>query len=76
MGRKTISDQLREAIKTCGKTRYQISQESGIDEAALSKFMNEKVGLSLPTIDKLCECIGAELVIGPGRVARSKKKGR
>jgi hypothetical protein len=64
MAKKLISDQLREAIERCGKTRYRIHKETGIAESQLSRFVNDAgVSLSLNNIDKLCECIGAELVL-------------
>ncbi len=63
MAKKLISDQLRDAIKRCGKTRYRISKETGIDEAQLSKFFNDAgTSLSLSSIDMVCGCIGVELV--------------
>ena len=77
MARKLISDQLRDAIERCGKTRYRISMESGVSQAQLSRFFNDpNVHLSLANIDKLCECIGAELVLRAEHVKpkRSTKK--
>jgi transcriptional regulator with XRE-family HTH domain len=64
MAKKRISKQLREAIERSGKTRYRIHKETGIAESQLSRFVNDpSVSLSLKNIDKLCECIGAELVL-------------
>jgi len=34
-----IMEQIREQIETCGKSRYQISKETGIDKAALCRIM-------------------------------------
>lgn len=59
----TISDQLRDAILRCGKTRYRICQETGLNEGVLSRFINTDAGLSMESVDKLCECIGARLVL-------------
>lgn len=53
-----FSEQLRDAIRRCGKSRYRIFQETGIAESTLSKFMNHKGGLSTPALDKLAQCIG------------------
>ena len=77
MTKKTVSDQLREAIERSGKTRYRIRNETGIAESQLSRFVNDpSVSLSLRNIDKLCECIGAELVLKAEHVKpkRSTKK--
>jgi hypothetical protein len=77
MGSKRLpfSEQLRRAIAQSDKTRYRISQETGISEAVLSRFMAEKVGLSMPTVDLLCDCLRLRLVAEgePGR--RQRKKG-
>ncbi len=35
----TIIETLRKEIKTCGKSRYQISKDTGIDNAALCRIM-------------------------------------
>jgi hypothetical protein len=61
--KKPISDQLRDAILRCGKTRYRICQETGLNEGVLSRFINTNAGLSMESVDKLCECIGARLVL-------------
>ena len=50
---KPISEQLRDAIRCAGVSRYRISQETGITEAALSRFVNGHAGLSLDSIDTL-----------------------
>jgi len=34
-----IVETLRKEIKTCGKSRYQISKDTGIDNAALCRIM-------------------------------------
>jgi transcriptional regulator with XRE-family HTH domain len=73
MAKKLISDQLREAIERSGKTRYQISLETGITQSQLSRFVNDPaVSLSLTNIDKLCGCIGAELVLTAEHAERKR----
>jgi hypothetical protein len=73
MAKNVISEQLREAIERSGKTRYRIHKEAGIAESQLSRFVNDpSVSLSLKNIDKLCECIGAELVLKAEHVERKR----
>ncbi len=67
---KKLSDQLRQAIAESGVTRYRISQATGVSEAVLSRFMNSKVGLSMATVDTICEYLELELV------ARQKSKAK
>jgi len=73
MKRKPIklTEQVRQAIETCGKTRYQISQDTGIDQATLCRFMGGKGGLSNPILDTLGEYLGLRIVADKP----SKKKG-
>jgi DNA-binding phage protein len=69
--RTKLSDQLRRAIKTSGKTRYRIWRETGIAQETLSRFVSGKGGLSIDGIDKLGECLGLNLV-----PHETKSKGR
>ena len=57
-----LSEQVRQAIDTCGRTRYQISQDTGIDQATLCRFMGGKGGLSNPIMDTLGEYLGLRIV--------------
>ncbi len=68
-----MTDQVREAIDDCGVTRYRISQETGISEAVLSRFLHKKVGLSMTTIDLVCGCL--KLRLAPENKP-PRKKGR
>jgi len=67
-----MSDQLRQAIDDCGETRYRIAKETGINEAALSKFYLGQRGLSMKALDALGEYL--QLTIKLGRKPRKKGK--
>ena len=69
-----LGDQIRQAIGDSGLTRYRIAQETGLSEAALSRFVNGVCGLSLDSIDKVGECLGLEITTGKRK--RRKSKGR
>ena len=56
-----LSDQIRQAVKKSGLSRYRICKLAGIDQGAMSKFMAAKVGLTLATLDRLGEVLGLEL---------------
>ncbi len=58
---KPLSEQLKAAILNAEVTRYRISQETGLTEAALSRFVNGVAGLSLDSIDKIGEYLGLEI---------------
>jgi plasmid maintenance system antidote protein VapI len=72
MAVKPFSEQLRQAVLHCGKTRYRISKETGITEAQLSRFVNGHADLALSTIDKLADCIGAR--VATKRTPTSKRR--
>ncbi len=73
--RTKLSDQLRHAIEGCGKSRYVISQDTGIDQATLSRFVNGTGGLSMPILDTLADYLDLDITIGSkARKPKSKKK--
>ena len=68
----TFTEQLQQAIEDSGLSRYRISQKSGVEQSALSRFLSGERGLSTSSLDKLAELLDLELVTrGP-----KKKKGR
>ena len=68
-----LSGQLRRAIEQSEMTRYEISKQTGIYQSVLSRFMHEQVGLSLESVDLICECLGLRLV---AEEKPKKRKGR
>ena len=59
-----IMKQLAKAIKKSGKTRYQISKDTGIDQAILCRIATGSGtgSCSIQTFEVLCEYLGLELV--------------
>jgi hypothetical protein len=70
-----FTEQLRAAVLNCSESRYQISKATGIAEGNLSKFVHGERGLSMESIDLICEYLGLRLV-GPKRKSKSNRKGR
>jgi transcriptional regulator with XRE-family HTH domain len=60
--RMTVSERIREAVETAEVTRYQIAQETGIEQSALTRFLSKERTLSMKAIDALAEYFGLELV--------------
>ena len=60
-GSDRLSDQLRWMIERSGVSRYQLWQQTGIDQAALSRFMAGKGGLSMESIDSLASVLRLRL---------------
>jgi transcriptional regulator with XRE-family HTH domain len=57
----TMTDVLKAAIAESGLTRYRIAKDTGIDEAALMRFMRGETSLRLDRADVLAEYLGLEL---------------
>lgn len=57
----TITTQLKTIIKTCGISRYELSRQTGVTQAALSRFVNHERGLTLASVDRLAKYLGIEL---------------
>lgn len=57
-----LSDQLRDAIRDCGRSRYKLAQETGISQATLSRLVNGKGGVSLEYLDKLGDALGLAII--------------
>jgi len=71
-----IMEQIRKHIESCGKSRYQISKETGIDKAALCRIMQGGSCLA-ETADILLKYFGIELVAKKSKKkTKSKKKAR
>jgi predicted XRE-type DNA-binding protein len=66
-----VLDQIREAIRTSGKSCYRISLDTGIAKDRLSKLMNKRNGLSIQSLEQLADYLGLEITIHP-----PKKKGK
>ena len=60
---KTISEQLRAAISRADVSRYRMSKDLDISQAALSRFVNGAMGLSLSTVDKITEYLELEVTV-------------
>jgi hypothetical protein len=60
---KPISEQVRHLIRTCGQTRYKISQATGIRQDVLSRFMSGESGLSMPILDRLGAYLELKIVM-------------
>ncbi len=56
-----ILELLRGKIETCGKSRYQICNETRIDKATLCRIMQGK-SCKVETADRLFEYFGLEVV--------------
>jgi DNA-binding phage protein len=71
--RLRFSDQLRRAVDQSGLSRYEICKRAGLDQSVMHRFMHERSGLSMATVDAICKTLGLELV---KRQSPGMKKGK
>lgn len=55
------ADRLRRAIKASGKTREQISRESGIDVSTISRLLGGKRRIRIDTVECLAPVLGVDV---------------
>ena len=60
--RKTIIQTILDTIKARKLSGYRISQETGISQGGLSRFLRGERMLSAEGIEKVCKYLGLELV--------------
>ncbi len=61
--KQRFSEQLRRAVRQSDLSRYRISKQTGIAQSVLSRFVNQGAGLSMESVDRLCECLGLSVVV-------------
>jgi len=75
---KKLTDQIRDAVDNCGKSRFLVANLSEIEQSQFSRFMAGTKGLSLDAIDRLAAVIEIQIVQIPNpkvESPRSRRKG-
>ena len=67
---KSMADRIRAAIERDGRTVYRLSQDSGVAQAVIGRFVHGERDLNLRTADRLCEALGLRLVADKRRKVR------
>ncbi len=57
----TLAEALRRAAKDSGLTAYRLAKDSGVDSAAVLRFLHQQRGLTLESAGKLAQLLGLEL---------------
>jgi hypothetical protein len=57
-------DQLREEIRTSGRTLLSLAEATGVDTGRLSRFMHGKRGLTAQALDTLFRELGLKIIRG------------
>lgn len=72
--KRTFTESIKHAIADSGKTRYQIAQESGVEQSALSRFMSGERGLNTVSLDALADVLGLRIVVDKPRGKRGESR--
>lgn len=65
---EAVTDQLRRLIRDSGVSCYAIAKETGVSNAALSRFLSGERGLSSKALDAIGEYLGWRVTrTGPKR---------
>ena len=70
-----FSDQIRNAVRNSGLSRYRIALEASVEEASLCRFM-QGGGLTTATLDSLASVLRFRLQTDGPRTALLRKHGR
>ena len=57
----TVCDQLREAIRTSGKTHYRIGTDAGCKPQIVARFVRQERDIRAETFAKIAAALGLEL---------------
>ncbi len=68
--RVTLSDQVRAAVDASGLSRYRICKETGLSQAAMSRFMSGQGGLSMKALDRVADLLDLNITTGKRRGSR------
>ena len=69
----TIGDTIRRAVRTSGRSQASIARGAGIPDSALSRFVADGRGMSIPNLDKLARHLGLRLVETRATTGKAKK---
>jgi transcriptional regulator with XRE-family HTH domain len=60
---KSLTDQIRDAVKASKLSHYRLCKETGIDKASMSRFMSrERHGLSIDALNRLAALLKLRIV--------------
>jgi plasmid maintenance system antidote protein VapI len=60
--KKSIVEQLRQAITQSDESEYAIAKGSGVSQSVVNRFVHGERGISLETAAKLCSYLKLDLV--------------
>ena len=62
MCERTVTEQLRDAMKASGQLPETIAARTGVSKGVISRFLNRERDIRGKTLDKLCKHLALDLV--------------
>jgi hypothetical protein len=59
---RSLTDQIRDAVKASQQSRYSLCKATGIDRGSMSRFMSRQQGLSSAALDALAAVLKLRIV--------------
>jgi plasmid maintenance system antidote protein VapI len=73
---RTVSDQLRDAIRDCGLSVRELGKRADVDDGQIHRFLAGQRGLNLDTVDRLAATLDLRLMEALRRPGRRPMKAR
>jgi ribosome-binding protein aMBF1 (putative translation factor) len=67
MIRKPFSEEIRDAIRRCGRSNYDLAREINVAPSTLWRFAQGQNGISTEKLDKLADALDLHAVVGTKR---------
>ena len=67
MTRKLFSEEIRDAIRRCGRSNYDLAREMNVAPSTLWRFAQGQCGISTEKLDKLAEVLDLHVAVGSKR---------
>ena len=59
----SLADEIRAVMSEKGVTAYEVMRETGLSQSVISRYFNDKVALSIKSLNTLLDYLGYELTI-------------
>jgi transcriptional regulator with XRE-family HTH domain len=67
MERKSFSDEIRDAVRDCGRSIYDLAREADVTRSQLWRFAHGHGGITTENLDMLAKVLDLHIVVGSKR---------
>jgi len=62
-----FTDQIRRAVRNSELSQYALCKMTGINKAAMSRFVNGKTGIGCEYLDLIADALGLQIVVNKAK---------